>query len=268
MTSRRASPVRYGVHDGIGQITFARPERGNRFDQETLEALSSAVGQATSDGETGLLRCLVLNHEGAWFSTGGDLESLGAERAGTPAFIRGATIPLNAAVTRLARLDAPVIAAIDGPAIGAAVALVAAADIVIAGQNAAFMAGYHRIGMTPDGGISWFLPRRVGTRRATDYFLRNRTWNADEACRYGLVNEVVPSEELAEHVDQIATELAAGPTAAFAVTRALLLSAWDQPLEQQLELEARELARASRTDDGWHGISAALGRQKAVFRGR
>lgn len=268
MSGTAPAPVRYRVDSGIGWITFADPERGNRFDQESLEALSDAVGRATSDTETGLLRCLVLNHEGASFSTGGDLESLGAERAGTAAFIRGATIPLNAAITRLARLDAPLIAAIDGPAIGAAVALVAAADIAIAGQNAAFTAGYHRIGMTPDGGISWFLPRRVGTRRATDYFLRNRTWSAAEACQYGLVNEVVASEDLADHVDQIATELAAGPTTAFAVTRALLLSAWDQPLEQQLELEARELASAARTEDGWHGITAALTREKPEFHGR
>jgi 2-(1,2-epoxy-1,2-dihydrophenyl)acetyl-CoA isomerase len=249
-------------------LVLARPDRANRLDRQALPELSEVADLATGQAHDGELRCLLVEQRGKFFSTGGDLESLGASREGAAPFVRSATTPLNSAVSRLARLGAPIVVAVGGPAIGAGVAFAALADVVIASERAAFVAGYPAIGMTPDAGLSWFLPRRVGSRHATDYFLRNRTWSAAEARDRGLVTELVAHDELAARAGVVATELAAGPTAAYAATRGLLLSAQDLSLESQLELEAQTLAGMAGTEDGWHGITSMLTGSRPTFRGR
>jgi 2-(1,2-epoxy-1,2-dihydrophenyl)acetyl-CoA isomerase len=256
--------VVFEVNEGVAHLTLNRPDRGNAIDDTLCSELSEVAIQCDEDDA---IRCLLIDSTGKWFSTGGDLARLGESREGAPAFVKTATTPLHSALSRFARMNAPVVVTMRGGAIGAGVALAAAADFCLVTEDVRFVAGYPAIGMTVDAGLSWFLPRRVGSRAAGDYFLRNRTWSAARALELGLVTEVVDAEDLDAHALALAAELAQGPTAAFGEVKNLLLDTWDTSLETQLEREARALARATRTDDGWHGISAGLRREKPHFGG-
>jgi 2-(1,2-epoxy-1,2-dihydrophenyl)acetyl-CoA isomerase len=255
----------FEVGDGVAHLTLNRPERGNAFDVTLCAELSEAAIRCDEDDE---IRCLLVDSVGKWFSTGGDLARLGETREGAPAFVKRATTTLHSAISRLARMAPPVVVAMDGGAIGAGASFAALADFCLVTERTRFMAGYPAIGMTVDAGLSWFLPRRVGTRAAADYFLRNRTWSAADALRLGLVTEIVDQERLDEASRSLAVELARGPTVAYGEVRNLLLDTWDKTLEAQLELEARSLARATRTEDGWHGIESAVAGRQPQFEGR
>ncbi|MCW2816140.1 MAG: Enoyl-CoA hydratase/isomerase [Nocardioides sp.] len=247
--------IRYDVVDGIGHLVLARPQRGNALDQVALDELDSVVRGAEADPQ---LRCLLVSAEGRFFCTGGDLRALGASREGAPDFVRGVTTALNSMVARLAGATAPVVVATRAPAIGAGVCFAAVADVVIASDTASFVAGYPALGLTPDAGLSWLLPRRVGQRAAASYFLRDQTWTARQALALGLVGEVVADDDLDARALAVATEIATGSTPAHLATRALLLSGSERTLSEQLEREAASLASAVQTEDGWHGITEVL----------
>jgi 2-(1,2-epoxy-1,2-dihydrophenyl)acetyl-CoA isomerase len=253
------------VDHGVAHATLARPERGNAFDLALCDAILDLAVRCDTDDA---IRCLLITSTGKWFSTGGDLARLGESRDGAPAFVERATRTLHQGIVRLARMDAPVVVAMRGGAIGAGAALAAVSDFCLASASVRFLAGYPAIGMTVDAGLSYFLPRRVGARAATDYFLRNRTWTAEQALELGLVTQVVTEDELDGRAVALARELADGPTSAYGEVRRLLLDSWDRPLEAQLDEEAASLARATQTDDGWHGISAALAGDRPEFTGR
>jgi 2-(1,2-epoxy-1,2-dihydrophenyl)acetyl-CoA isomerase len=153
-------------------------------------------------------------------------------------------------------------------AVGGGVSLAAAADFCLAGRSARFYAAYTGIGLSPDGGGSHALTRLVGPRRATEFYLRNQNWTADEAAAHGLVSEVVEDAELGERARELALELAAGPTKAYGEVKNLLLAAVDQPLEALLEAEARAMGRVTRTEDSWNAIAALLAKQRPTFEGR
>jgi 2-(1,2-epoxy-1,2-dihydrophenyl)acetyl-CoA isomerase len=257
--------VTWAVQDGVAHLTLNRPGRGNAIDATLCAELSEVAIQCDEDDA---IRCLLVDSTGKWFSTGGDLARLGESREGAPAFVKRATTQLHSAFSRFARMSPPVVVAMRGGAIGAGVAFAAAADYCLVTEDVRFLAGYSAIGMTVDAGLSYFLPRRVGTRAASDYFLRNRTWSAAEAHRLGLVTEVVPADDLDIKAFALATALAEGPTLAYGELKNLLLDTWDSSLETQLEREARALARATRTEDGWHGITSALAGEPPHFSGR
>jgi 2-(1,2-epoxy-1,2-dihydrophenyl)acetyl-CoA isomerase len=147
------------------------------------------------------------------------------------------------------------------------VSLLGACDFVIAGRSTRFYAAYGGVGLAIDGGGSYFLPRRVGSRRATAFYLRNETWTAEQALDYGLITDVVDDDEVAAAAEELARSLAAGPTRSFGEMKQLLLSTFDTPLEAQLEAEARAMARAVRTDDTWNAISGVARKEKPRFDG-
>jgi len=189
------------------------------------------------------------------------------DREALPVFIKNATVGLHSAISRFARMDAPVIVAVHALAVGGGVALGAAADFCLAARSASFYAGYTGIGLLCDGGGSTFLPRRIGVRRTAEFLMRNQTWDAEQACEHGLVSEVVEESALGKAAGDLAAELAAGPTRSFGEIKNLLLSTWEQPIEAQLELEARAMARVCRTEDAWTGVTEVAARRKPVFRG-
>lgn len=254
----------FTVADGIGRITLDQPARGNPFDLAFCTELSRL---ATECDENEAVRCVLIDARGKYFSVGADLHTMAADRDELPRFIKNATVGLHTALSRFARMDAPVVVATHGLTVGGSVALCAAADFCLAAESAAFYAAYTGIGLVPDGGGTTFLPRRVGLRRATGFLMRNQTWSAGEAADYGLVSELVADDRLADQSLALATELAAGPTRAFGELKNLLLSAGTQPVEAQMEQEARAMARATRTDDAWQAIQAVRAKQKPDFRG-
>jgi len=165
------------------------------------------------------------------------------------------------------RMRAPVVAGVNGTVAGAGLGLMAAADLAVASQKAKFTSAYTKIGLTPDGSTTWFLPRLIGHRRTKELFLLNRVLAADEAMAWGLVNRVVAPEELAATVDEIAQQLARGPTLAFASVKRLLLSSSDAILEQQMKDESASIVQMSRSRDGLAGVKAFKDKVEPSFVG-
>ncbi|MEA2168545.1 MAG: 2-(1,2-epoxy,2-dihydrophenyl)acetyl-CoA isomerase [Solirubrobacteraceae bacterium] len=253
------------IADGVARVRFTQGARGNPFDATSCAELSLV---ATECDAGPAVRSVLITAEGRFFSVGGDLASLGESREGLGRFIKNATVGFHSGVSRFARMDAPTVVAVHALAAGGGVSLVAACDFAIAARSATFYAAYPAIGLTVDGGGSYYLPRRVGTRRATAFYLRNETWTAEQALEYGLISEVVDDEDLAAAAADLAAELASGPTRAYGSVKNLLLASSQSTLEGQLELEAREMARIGATDDAWNAINAVARKERPGFEGR
>ena len=257
-------PVGLDIADGIAHVTLTEPDRGNPFDLDFCLALSRV---ATECDENTAVRAVLITAQGRYFTVGADLKTMTRDREALPRFIKDATVGLHSAISRFARMRSPVVLAAHSLVVGGGVALSAAADFCLAARSAKFYAAYTGIGLLCDGGGSTFLPRRIGVRRTAEFLMRNQTWTAEQAAANGLVTEVVEDEALPAAALALATELAAGPTASFGEIKNLLLSTWEQPIEAQMELEARAMARVCRTDDAWTGVTEVAARRKPEFRG-
>jgi 2-(1,2-epoxy-1,2-dihydrophenyl)acetyl-CoA isomerase len=256
------SSINYVVDDGVAILTLAQGARGNPFDGKFCAELNAIATQCSINRD---IRSILIRAEGRFFSVGGDLNSLASSREGLANFVSTGTANLHMAISRLARCDAPVIAAVHALAAGGAVAFLAGADFVLASPEAAFYAAFTGIGISCDTGGSYFLPRRVGSRKAAAFLLLNQTWSAEEAMASGLVTQIVPRDDLDAEALKLARKLAAGPTRAYGEIKNLLLSSFEQSLEGQLEIEARAMARSSATDDAWQALNAVKAKQKPTF---
>jgi 2-(1,2-epoxy-1,2-dihydrophenyl)acetyl-CoA isomerase len=167
----------------------------------------------------------------------------------------------------MARMDAPVVCAVNGMAAGAGFSLAVGCDLVIAAQSARFTLAYTAAGLSPDGSSTWFLPRLIGLRRARELMLTNRLLSADEAQAMGIVDRVVPDDALAAEADAQAAAFAAGPTKAFGATKRLLQESWANGLETQMHRESRSIAELTRTADAAEGIDAFVNKRKPDFGG-
>ena len=249
---------------GIAEVVLTEDRRGNPIDAAFCDAINEA--SLRLEGMSGL-RSVLIRAEGPSFSVGGDLKFLAADLNTTPALVLRMTTVLNGAIVRLQKLDAPLIAAIQGACAGGMVGFVAGCDIVIAADSARFVSAYATIGYSCDAGASVMLARRMGFGRARRYLLLNERMDATSAQSAGLVDFVVCANDLAPRSKAIAAQLAAGPTRAFGETRRLLSSAADQTLTAQLESEALALSRVTATEDAREGINAFLEKRTPVFRG-
>jgi 2-(1,2-epoxy-1,2-dihydrophenyl)acetyl-CoA isomerase len=160
-----------------------------------------------------------------------------------------------------------VIGAVNGTAAGAGFSLVMACDLAVAAESAVFTMAYTNAGLSPDGGSTFYMPRKIGDRRTRELMLTNRVLKAPEALTWGIVNDVVPDAEVLDRATKLAGRLAAGPTLAFGAVKNLLNGSFDQTLESQMELEARSIGEMSATADGQEGIRAFLEKRKPGFRG-
>lgn len=255
----------FEVHDNVARITLNRPDAANSINIDMAKDLMLAILRCDEDPN---IRAVVITGSGNTFSAGGDLKSFAAQGETLPYHLKEITTYLHAAVSRMIRMDPPVIAAVNGTAAGAGMSLACACDIVIAAESARFTMAYTRIGLTPDGSSSYFLPRLVGLKRALELTLTNRMLSAREALEWGIVTQVVPDAELMERVNALASQLAAGPTKALGAAKRLLHSGWAETLETQMELESRAIADMARTADAREGISAFLEKRMAKFKGR
>ncbi|HEY7405567.1 MAG TPA: enoyl-CoA hydratase/isomerase family protein [Candidatus Angelobacter sp.] len=256
-------PVLFDVRDHVGYVTLNRPHAGNSIDLGMAKDLMSVALQCESDRN---VRAVLLRGAGDNFSMGGDVKLFHAQ-ADLESYLREVTSFLHLAVSRFARLDAPVIAAVQGAAAGGGFSLAISCDLVLAADSARLLMAYTRIGMAPDGGSTYFLPRLVGLKRALELTLTNRVLSAREACEWGLVTEVVAAEKLAARAEELATSLAQGPTGAFGAAKRLLHSGWNESLETQMEWESRAIGEAGGTADGREGIRAFVEKRKAKFNG-
>src|SRR5215470_14361589 len=255
--------VLFEVHDHIAHVTLNRPQAGNALDLEMSKELAAVSLKCESDPS---VRAVLLRGAGNNFCLGGDVKIFN-QQAQLPVYLREITSYLHLAVSRFVRMNAPVIAAVQGAAAGGGFSLAICCDLVLAAESATFLMAYTKIGMAPDGGSTYFLPRLVGFKRATELTLTNRVLTAREACEWGLVTEVVAMEKLPQRAEELARSLAQGPTGAFGAAKRLLHSGWNQSLETQMEWESRAISEAGGTADGKEGISAFVEKRKAKFSG-
>ncbi|MEQ8354331.1 MAG: enoyl-CoA hydratase-related protein [Kiloniellaceae bacterium] len=255
----------YRVGDGIAWITFDRPAQFNALDPVMARELCDVANRCSGDSS---VRAAVLTGSGEQaFCAGGDVSVFAERLDDVDLLVKEMTTCLHAAVSRFARMRAPLVAAVNGVAAGAGFSLVTCCDLAIAADTATFTSAYTRIGLTPDGSSTHFLSRLVGQRRAMELYLTNRVLTSAEALEWGLVNRVVPAGRLVEEAGALARQLAEGPTAAFGGVKALLRSAAGESLETQMEHETQAIAAAGRSADGREGIRAFMEKRRPRFTG-
>lgn len=245
----------------VATLTIARPERLNALSAQTVDELRSAV-EETGRSEA---RCLLLTGEGRGFSSGADLASGGGLPEDAGAALEKHFNPL---VEALFALEIPVVAAVNGPAAGAGCSLALAADIVVAARSAYFLQAFVNMGLIPDAGATWLLPRLAGRARAIEMMMLGERIPAEQARDWGMISRVVEDEDLAEEAVALATQLAQGPTVALGLIRRLAREAQDVPLSEALAAERRAQRAAGETQDFKSAVMAFLQKRQPRFEGR
>lgn len=248
----------------VARLVFTQGERGNPINGDFCQDFVDVANVISEDRS---IRAVLLLSEGKNFSFGGDISSFTDQLDRLPTMIKRWTSALHAGIARFARMDAPVIAAVQGVSAGGINGLVAGADYVVAAPNVRFVGAYTGIAFCADAGTTIMLSRRMGIARAKRFLLLNETLDAETALQLGLVDELAGADDYVARAEAMARRLAEGPTRAYGEIRRLFLSVEDQPLETQLELEAQALARCSGSVDAREGITAFAEKRKSVFTG-
>jgi len=254
--------VLYELSNGILTVTMNRPEAYNSFNEQMKQDLLDAFRDAEKDSG---VRCIVLRGKGdKAFCSGQDLK----EHAATQRSLRDSLLKsYNPLIRKLRSIEKPVIAMINGVAAGAGCSVALACDMRMMSSSAKLIEVFVRIGLVPDSGSHWFLPRLAGTGRAFEYAATGRDIGAEEAERVGLVNRVVPPDKLESETMELAASLAASPTRAIGLIKRTLNKALSSDLDALLAYEAAIQEIASSTDDYREGVSAFLEKRKARFSG-
>jgi len=265
MTKRESfETLHFEVVDSVATVTLDRPDQLNALNPRMADELFDVAVRCDLEND---IRAVVITATGSAFMAGGDLATFAAAGDQRSELITRMATRLHGAISHFNRMDSPVIAAVNGVAAGAGMSLALSLDLAIAAQSARFVMAYTRIGLTPDGASSYFLPRLVGLRRAQELVLTNRELTAAEALSWGIVNDVVPDDELAARVGQLARNLACGATRSLGPAKRLMREGWNQTLESQMEVEGREIAASSIRPDGAEGITAFLEKRTPRFTG-
>lgn len=248
--------------DGVLRLTLNRPDALNAFTVEMKEALLAAIKDAARDKS---VRVIVLTGAGRAFSAGQDLK----ERQGPDVSDLGSELRLryNPIISAMRRLEKPIVGAINGVAAGAGISIALACDIVIASDKASFTEAFVRVGLVPDTGSSWFLPRIVGYQRAAEMMFTGDPVDAPTAAQIGLVNRVVPADSLMDEANTLANRLAKSAPIALALAKRALNRALDSNLEEALEFEAQLQSVAGRSKDHKEGVAAFVEKRPADFTG-
>jgi 2-(1,2-epoxy-1,2-dihydrophenyl)acetyl-CoA isomerase len=263
------SAVIYQVQDGYAQITLNRPEVLNALNETLMLELASAVQAAASDDK---VRAVLITGAGRAFSSGADLTTIPAGALGSAATPIDAGAALitkyNPVILGIRNLKKPVISAVNGAAAGAGMSIALAADIIVAGQSASFLQAFVRIGLVPDAGSTWFLPRLIGEQRARALTLLAEPIDAQLALQFGLVWKVYEDAELLVKAQSLAKRLASQATAGLALVKDALAASPNNTLAQQLALEAQLQTEASKTADFYEGVKAFIEKRPAQFQGK
>lgn len=254
-------PLHAELKDSVLWLTLNRPTAGNTIDVELARTLVEWAGRAGSNQE---VRVVVITGAGKLFCGGGDIHAFQSGESPSAA-INAITSRLHPAIEALAGLEKPVVTLINGPAAGAGLGLALLGDIVVAGRSAHFTSAYTAIGLTPDGGSSWILPRLIGLRRAQEMVLTNRRISADEAQAIGLVTRVVDDEQLHDEGANLARTLARSATSALGTSRRLLDASFGHSLHDHLALEARYIAEHAEGREGREGIASFIEKRRPKF---
>ena len=255
----------FSISNNIATITLNRPENANALNPIMAKELSNMAIECDENKD---IRAVIIEGSGKMFCAGGDLKAFSDAGDSAPALIKQMAGDLHIAISRFSRMDAPTIAAINGTAAGAGFSIAISADVVISTKSAKFVMAYTNAGLSPDGSSTYFLPRRIGDRRARELMLTNRVLSAEEALEWGLINKIVDQKNLSTTTRELAEEFASGPTLAYGKVKNLLNASFDNGLETQMELETRGISDMARSSDGREGIQAFLNKRKPNFKGK
>ncbi len=254
----------YAIADGVATITLNRPEVRNAFNDQMSDEMQSALKTAERDAD---VRCVVITGSGAGFCAGQDLAAV-RDRGDGFSFREHLLRTYNAIVAKLASIEKPVIAAVNGAAAGAGWGIALACDIRYASESARFRLAFIGIGLAPDAGTSFFLPRLVGLGRALELAYTNELIDASTALSLGLVNKVVPADQLMPATLDLAKRLAQAPTQGLGLTKRAMNYALAATLTGALDYEAHVQEIAGRTADYREGVNAFLEKRPPQFTGR
>ena len=249
--------------DSVTTLTLNRPEKLNAINRKMTEDLNDAVVEIAKDRDA---RALVVTGAGRGFCSGADVGDM--TQTATPKDIRYYTQVMHKIFLALTDLEKPVIAKVNGAAVGMGCSLALSADMIIASENAKFSLIFSRIGLIPDGGSLFHLPRLVGPAKAKELIFTAKLVDAKEAERIGLVNKVVPADGLDNEVNTLAKQLAEGPTVALGIAKKIINKGLSMDLSSVLECEAFGQTIAGTTEDAQEGVMAFLEKRKAEFKGR
>jgi len=247
--------------DGVLTAALNRP-KANAFDETMIEELITVLKTAQKDDT---VRCLVLTGTGRIFSAGQDVTAFNQEEV---SFREHLHRTYNRVITKMHGLEKPIVGAINGPAVGAGLGVALATDLRVAAESASFIYGFVGIGLSADSGTSLALPLLIGLARSVEMAFTNRVVTAQEALDWGLVNQLVPDDELVGAAGELATKLANGPTRAFGLSKRAIHRASLALLSETLEYEAELQEIAGRTDDHAEGVAAFLEKREPQFQGK
>jgi 2-(1,2-epoxy-1,2-dihydrophenyl)acetyl-CoA isomerase len=257
-------PILFEQDGAIARLILNRPDQGNAINLPLARRLVDLAIRCDNDPT---IRCVVLTGAGRLFCAGGDLVELGGAGSDAPRHVGELAGTLHLAMSHLLRMAKPLLVLVNGPAAGAGLSLAISGDIVLGARSAHYTTAYGAVGISPDGGMSWLLPRLVGLRKAQDLILTNRRVLPDEAERIGLVTRTVEDEALASEGAATAQTLCGSAIRAIGASRALLAEAYGNGLETQLEKEVRSISRAVAGPEFREGVSAILNKRKPDFEG-
>lgn len=257
--------IDYAVRDGVAHVRFARPEGANAVNPAFSRDLRAVMLEIEWDDA---VRAVSVTGEGKVFCGGGDLKEFHAAGDTLPRLASDMLTDFHGAIYKMNRMPKPVVAGVNGAAGGAGLSIVSSFDLVICGESAKFTMSYTRVGVTPDGTSTYFLARHIGVRRMLDLTLTNRVLSAAEAESWGLVNRVVPDDQVDTACAELAQQLASGASWAMGHAKNIVYAGFDSPLEQAGELEGVTIAEAMSREDGREGIAAFVEKRKPKFSGR
>ncbi len=256
--------INYSTRDGVAHVRFDRPEGANAVNPAFSRDLREVMLEIEHDND---VKAVSITAEGKVFCAGGDLKEFAAAGSGVGRLAADMLVDFHGAIYKMNRTPKPFVAGVQGAAGGAGLSIVSAFDLVVCGESAKFTMAYTRAGVTPDGTSSYFLARHIGLRRMLDLTLTNRVLSAEEAEAWGLVNRVVPDDEVDSATAELAEQLASGPTWATGHAKTVIYNGFESPLEQAGEFEGVMITDAMSTHDGQEGIAAFAEKRAADFRG-
>ena len=239
-----------------------RPDAANGLNTALASELVIAA-QACADDPS--VKAVIVTGHGRFFSAGGDVKEMSTYGDHMAAGLKHLADNLHKALATFARMSAPVIMAVNGMAAGAGFSLAVSGDLVLASESANFTMAYTKVGLSPDGGSSYYLPRLIGMRRAQELMFTNRVLSASEALEWGLINRVVPDDALLDSARELAAPFVTGATGANAAIKKLLMMTFNNGLETQLEIESEYIARCAGSKDGQEGIQSFVGKRPPAF---
>ncbi len=256
--------ILFDTSSGVATIALNRPKALNAFDGKMHEEVHAALDSVAEDDE---VRCVVLRGEGRGFSAGADLKQIIESSDGDPDLGEYLRETYSRTITRITSMQKPVIAALHGPVYGAGLGIALACDLRVAAESAKFSVAFIKIGLMPDAGVSFFLPRIVGLGRAMWMSMLGDAVEAEEAHHIGLVNKLVSDDALAEETAALAAKLAALPMKAMGEIKSSLYASFETDLETALENEAKGQTRCGYTADHKEGVAAFFEKRAPEFTG-